>query len=99
MTIVAQFGAALSVYAWGLICVLLLFLYAIARFYQRTAGERSHYRWFLFPFALFAMAALRFTWVGGISGDPYGDGLLCVGGTSLLAVGSFLYHLMMGRRR
>ncbi len=92
-------GRLLTVYAWALVGALLLFLYGIARFYQRTARERSNYRLFLLPLAFFVAAAVRYAWVGTVSGDLFGDGLLFLGGISLFAVGSFLDRLMMGRRR
>ncbi len=92
-------GRVLGVYAWLLVAALLLFLYGIARFYQRTARERSNYRLFLLPLTFFVAAAVRYAWLGGVTGDPFGDGLLFLGGVSLFAVGSFLDRLMMGRRR
>lgn len=89
----------LTLYVWALICVLLLFLYLIARFYQRTTRERSHYRLFLIPLSLFSVAGLRYAWTGSIAGEPFGDLLLFAGGVGLFGLGFFLYRLMMGRRR
>jgi hypothetical protein len=88
----------LALYAWGLVNVLLLMLYRIAQFYQHTAGERSHYRWFLVPSILFGFAAVRYLWVGGFTGDPLGDLLLFMGGVGLFGLGFFLDRLMMGKR-
>jgi hypothetical protein len=79
--------------------VLLLFLFGIARFYQHMAGERSRYRLFLIPLVLFIAAGLRYTWIGGLSGDWLGDLLFCLGGISLFTLGISLDRLMMGRRQ
>ncbi len=92
-------GRVLTIYSWALMGALLLFLYAIARFYQRTAHERSHYRLFLVPLVIFLAAAVRYAWLGRVTGDVLGDLLLLLGGVSLFALGSFLNRLMMGRRR
>lgn len=89
----------LTIYTWALAGVLLLFLFGIARFYQHTARERSRYPLFLIPLVLFVAAALRYTLIGGLSGDWLGDVLFCVGGISLFALGLFLDRLMMGRRQ
>lgn len=89
----------LTVYIWALVSALLLFLYGIARFYQHTARERSHYQLFLAPLALFIAAGIRFAWIGSLSGDWFGDALLGLGGVCLFALGIFLDRLMMGRRR
>jgi peptidoglycan/LPS O-acetylase OafA/YrhL len=89
----------LTVYSGALAAVLLGFLFLIARFYERTSGERSHYRWFLAPAGLFLIAAARYAITGGYTGDPFGDLCLLLGGISLIALGYFLSRLMMGRRR
>lgn len=52
-------GTILTIYIWGIVCGLLYFLFAIARFYQRKSGRRSYYQAFLVAAALFALAALR----------------------------------------
>jgi hypothetical protein len=89
----------LTLYAWALAALLLIFLFRIARFYQRTAAEPSHYQLFLIPLGLFAGAALRYAWLGQFTGDALGDLLLFAGGLTLFALGAFLSRLMMGPRR
>ena len=89
---------ALTLYIWALAAALLLALYGIARFYQRTAGERSFYQLFLLPLALFLAAGLRSAWTGRFGEDIAADVLLFLGGISLFAVGYYLHRLMMGRR-
>ncbi|MBN1887967.1 MAG: hypothetical protein JW850_08240 [Thermoflexales bacterium] len=93
-----EIGRVLDLYAWGGVIFLLVVLYRIAHFYQATADECSHYRWFALPLVLFLLAAVRYAWVGGFAGDPWGDGLLVLGGGSLLALGYRLLDLMTGDR-
>lgn len=88
----------LTLGAWGGVGFLVILLYRIAHFYQVTAGERSHYRWFLLPAALFALAAARYAWLADFAGDPWGDGLLALAGGSLLLLGYYLLRLMTGDR-
>ncbi len=93
-----EISRALDLYAWGGVIFLLVVLYRIARFYQATADERSHYRWFALPLVLFLLAVVRYAWVGGFAGDQWGDGLLVLGGSSLIALGYHLLNLMTGDR-
>jgi hypothetical protein len=93
-----ELSQLLDLYAWGGVIFLLAVLYRIARFYQATAEEHSHYRWFALPLVLFMLAAIRYAWVGGFAGDPWGDSLLVVGGGSLLTLGYRLLNLMTGDR-
>ena len=71
---------------WGTIIALLVIAYAIARFYQLTSGQPSHYRWFVLPMALLGVGGLRYALLGDVVGDPLGDGLMLAGGISLIAL-------------
>ncbi len=96
--LVPQLNRALIIYTWGSVGVLLVLLYQIARFYQTTSGERSHYRWFLVPLVFFAAAAIRYAHLADFAGDPLGDGLLILAGGSLFLLGYHLLRLMLGGR-
>ncbi len=88
----------LTFYIWGGVGLLVIVLYHVGRFYQINAEESSHYRWFLVPFALFILAAIRYAHVGDFAGDPMGDILLLLAGSSLFLLGFHLLNLMMGGR-
>lgn len=89
--------AVLALIAWSLIGVLIVVVYRIARFYQITSGRRTYYRWFLLPLGLLPLAALL-----NVMADPllnfWRDALLLVGGVSLIGLGYYLLHLMIGSR-
>jgi hypothetical protein len=86
-----------TIYAWGAITILLLFLYLIARFYEHKAGQRSHYSLFLVPTGLFLFGAMRYAFFAAdFVGDPAGDAALFAGGTALFLLGHFLLDLMTG---
>jgi len=92
-------SSVLTVYIWVVVCLLLLFLFAIAKFYEEKSGQRSYYQLFLIPVALFAFAAARYAMVGSnIVGDFWGDLLRCIGGIALGVTGFFLLRLMIGGR-
>lgn len=84
---------------WGIVAVLLIILYAIARFYQITSGQPSHYRWFFLPAVLLGAGALRYSATGDFTGDVVGDVLMVAGSAALVALGGWLLRLMMGGRR
>jgi hypothetical protein len=92
----ATLNAVLLLVAWGVVGVLLVVLYRIARFYQITSGRRSRYRWFAMPLVLLAASAVIGVFVDGPS--VIGDALLLGGGISLFILGYNLLRLMTGSR-
>jgi len=89
-------NAVLLLMAWGMVCILLVVLYRIARFYQITSERRSRYQWFAMPLVLLAAAAVSNVFADGPT--FIGDALLLGGGVSLLILGYNLLHLMTGSR-
>jgi hypothetical protein len=89
----------LTLVFWGIVAILLVILFAIARFYQATSGQASHYRWFLAPAVLLNAGALRYATLGSFHSDALGDLLMVAGSLVLTALGSWLLHLMTGGRR
>jgi hypothetical protein len=86
-----------TIYAWGAIAILLLFLYLIARFYERKAGQRSYYRFFLIPMGLFLFAAISYAFFAAdFVGAPAGDAAFFAGGMVMFLLGYFLLDLMTG---
>jgi hypothetical protein len=92
-------SSILNIYIWGVVCLLLFFLFAIGRFYEQKSGRRSYYPSFFVPIALFTIAAIRYTFVTpAIIGDLWGD-LLRFGGSLVVGgFGYFLLRLMIGGR-
>jgi hypothetical protein len=87
----------LTLVFWGLIGVLIVVVYRIARFYQITSGRPTYYRLFFVPLGLLLAAALL-----NVAADPqlnlWRDVLLLAGGVSLIGLGYYLLHLMIGSR-
>lgn len=90
----------LTIYTWGIVCMLLFFLFSIARFYEKKSGLRSYYLSFFGPMILFALAAIRYIFLMPyIAGDLWGDLMRFLGGLMLGGFGLFLLKLMTGGRR
>ena len=87
----------LTLVFWGLIAVLIVVVYRIARFYQITSGRPTYYRLFFVPLGLLLAAALL-----NVVADPqldlWRDALLLAGGVSLIGLGYYLLQLMIGSR-
>jgi len=88
-----------TVVFWGAVALLLVILFAIARFYQITSGQPSRYGWFAAPVVLFGAGALRYAALGDFMGDALGDALMFAGGVTLIALATRLLRLMMGGQR
>lgn len=83
--------------AWVLIEILLLVLFRIARFYQLTSGQASHYHWFVLPMVCWGSAAL----LALVQVPPLmviSDALVILGGVSAIGLGYWLLKLMTGDR-
>jgi tellurite resistance protein TehA-like permease len=93
----AALDTILTLAFWGLIAVLIVVVYRIARFYQITSGCRTYYRLFFVPLGLVLAAALL-----NVAADPllnlWRDILLLAGGVSLIGLGYYLLHMMIGSR-
>lgn len=89
----------LTLLAWLGVATLLILLYRIAYFYEVSARQPTHYRWFLAPLVLLGLGGLRYTWVNMVAGDVIGDSLLMAGGFTLVLLGMFLLREMMGGRK
>ena len=92
-------NSILTVYSWGIVCILLFFLYKIAQFYEKKSGRHSYFWTFLIPAVLFGVAAIRYVYLApAIAGDPWGDLMKFVGGVMLGGFGFYLLRLMVGGR-
>ncbi len=89
----------LVVYSWAVIGVLLVFLWRIAYFYEKTSGQRVPHYLFIIPSLLLAAGAVWYIVHDvGFTGQPVGDLLLFGGGILLLVFGGRLQELMAGER-
>ena len=89
----------LTIYSWAGIGVLLVFLWRIAYFYERTSGQRVRYHFLLLPASLLAVGVIWYLrYSEEFIGQPVGDLLLCSGGGLLFLFGFHLQGLMTGER-
>lgn len=90
----------LAVWAWIVIGVLVVFLWRIAFFYQKTSGQRVGHGLVLIPAALLAAGSILYL-VRDVRfiGEPVADLLLFAGGLLLVVFGIHLRELMTGERQ
>jgi len=86
----------LTFYTWVSISVILFFLFAIARFFERKSSRKSYYPLFLLPALLFIISAARYSLVGDFVWDPLADLSRAIGGALVCGLGYFLLNLMTG---
>ena len=90
-----SFSQLVILYGWFLLVGLIVFLMLIARFYQRFAGEKTHFQLYLIPMLLFGAQAVRQT---NFPHDTIGNLFAAVGGLVLLGLSIFLYWRMTAGR-
>lgn len=89
----------LTIYNWSVVCVLLFFLFLIAKFYEKKSGQRSYYTAFLVSIAFFIFTTYRYaSMIPAITGDVLGDLARFGGGLILGIFGLLLLNFMMGGR-
>ena len=100
MKLIAQ---VLTIYNWATICVLLLFLFGIAQFFERRLAEkvsgnqrRRYYPYLIIPVILFAVSALLY----GLSeaqivGNALADALRITGGIIFWYAGYSVFRTML----
>jgi hypothetical protein len=90
-------AAAMTLYAWILVAVVIGFLFFIARFFEEKAGQRTYYLVFVAPVCLFLLASVRYAFGNqDLVGDFWGDALAFGGGVSLIMLVNRLRSLMVG---
>ena len=101
----ALLNQLLTIYNWGVFCILLFFLFWIARFFEQRLSQKTdtrksrHYPFFLIPMALFFISAVIYALSGNlIVGNQLADILRILGGIVLTTVGFALLKTMMGGR-
>jgi len=91
---------ALAVYSWAIVGVLIVFLWRVAYFYEKSSGQRVGYHVFILPFLLLIFGVGWYL-VHDVEfiGQPVGDLLLFGGGVLLFLFGNRLRELMTGERK
>jgi len=89
----------LTAYAWVIVGVLVVFLWRIAFFYEKTSGRWvGHFLVFVPGALLLAGVARYFLARKPLVGDSLGDLLLFLGGGGIALFGMRLQHLMTGEQ-
>jgi len=98
----------LTIYNWVAVCILLFFLFGIARFFEQRRSEkknptgkkrRVYYQLFLVPVVLFITSAVIYTISETvIVGNTLADTLYFIGGLVLTLSGYSLLSTMTGGR-
>ena len=103
MKVLAQL---MTLYAWGSVCILLLFLFRIARFFEQRLSEKTGsqkqqrlYPLFLPPIVLYVISALFYAFGDTvIVGNLWGDVFRISGGIIFIYAGYSLINTMVGGR-
>jgi hypothetical protein len=89
----------LAIWSWTIIGVLIVFLWRIAYFYQKTSGQRVGYYLLVVATSLLATGAVWYLIANvEFTGEPAADALLFGGGLLFFVFGSRLQELMTGER-
>jgi hypothetical protein len=91
LEIVSRFLLLYGVFITGAV---LIFMYLIARFYQRNTGDITRYRWFLFPVVCLIIALLHNASSHQLAGDALSHSLFIAAGVVLMPLSIRLYRVM-----
>ncbi len=91
LEIVSRFLVLYGAFATGAV---LIFIYLIARFYQRSSGDPTHYRWFLLPLACLVTAFIHNASTNQLAGDLLSYLLFIAAGVVVLPLSVHLYRVM-----
>ena len=90
----------LAIWSWIVIGLLIVFLWRIAYFYQKTSGQRVGYYLLIVAALLLTGGAVWYLVADvGFTGEPAADLLLFGGGILIFVFGGRLQELMTGERR
>lgn len=89
----------LMLYLWFPLVLLLLFLFLIARFYEKFSGSSTYFRWLLLPIILFGVAVVRYASLDQIAGDLFADLLFGIAGLLVLLFCARLFQLMIWQNK
>lgn len=90
----------LAAWSFGIIGILLFFMWRVAYFYEKTSGQRVGYYLLIIPVLSLAAGAIWYLFHNvGFVGEPVGDLLLLIGGVALFLFCVHLQEVMTGERR
>ncbi|MDY6876349.1 MAG: hypothetical protein SWK90_09135 [Chloroflexota bacterium] len=90
----------LAIYSWIVVGILIVFLWRIAYFYEKTSGHHVGHYVLLLPSLLLAVGVVWYLTHGGkFIGEFVADMFLLGGGVLLCLFGFRLQGLMTGERR
>jgi len=93
-----ELSQLLMLYSWFALAALLFFFMLIARFYEKFSGEKTYFRWLVFPAALFGIATVRYASVDLVTNDPIGDIAMAAAGILLITLSIHIYRRMTSGR-
>lgn len=93
-----------SIIIWVGILALQFIVMSIARFFERTSGQKTYYIFYLIPICLTGFSALRYLWRvflvddrwPDFVGDPLANVLMFIAGLVLIGLSNTLHEKMMG---
>lgn len=89
-----------ALYTWFPLALILFILLLIARFYQKSSGERTFFRVLIVPIIAFGFAGVRYAANDQIVGDGLADAALVVAGLTLTGMSLMMYwHMIVQLRR
>jgi hypothetical protein len=94
-----SFNRFMILYMWFPLAVLLIFLFLIARFFDKFSGERTYARLFLVPILLFGVGTVRYASLERTTADIVASLMFGSGGLLLIGLSLRLYWLMIVRRQ
>lgn len=89
---ISQFFA---LYTWFPLALILFILLLIARFYEKSSGERTYFRLLVIPMIAFGFASVRYAANDRITGDMLADAALLVAGVILSGMALLIYWHMI----
>lgn len=89
-----------ALYTWFPLALILFILMLIARFYEKSSGERTFFRLLIVPIIAFGFAAVRYAANDQIVGDWLADAALLLAGLMLTGMLFLVYwHMIIQLRR
>lgn len=97
-------GLILGIIIWVGILMLQIVVMSIARFFERTSGQRTYHQLYFIPILLTGVSAFRYLWRvfwvddrwPDFVGDPVANILMFVAGLLLIGLSNALHEKMMG---
>lgn len=94
----------IGIIIWVGILLLQIIVMSIARFFERTSGQKTYYQLYLIAIGLTGISALRYLWRvfmvedrwPDFVGDPLANSFMFIAGLLLIGLSNTLHEKMMG---